>query len=160
MSSFFPDAVKNISHMLTRRVSTLSPWRTLGYSTTTKPSQPPEPRPYKPIERPAKDIEDSIEVTTPENKGLLGHLFSRRGKQLPRKNEPGDIARGLEASQRVVRDGILDPRYRPAARRVTAIICALPIALYLSYELFERRFMGKEQKVRPVRPATINEGMK
>jgi len=62
----------------------------------------------------------------------------------------------MEAAQRYVREGILDPRYRPAARRVTAIICALPLALYLTYELFERRFMGKEQKIRPIKkPAEV-----
>ena len=36
---------------------------------------------------------------------------------------------------------------------MTAIICALPLALYLSYELFQRRFMGKEQKIRPTKPS-------
>lgn len=56
-----------------------------------------------------------------------------------------DPARGLEAARRVVTEGVLDPRYQRAARSYTAIIVALPLALYLSYELYQRRFMGKAQ---------------
>lgn len=44
--------------------------------------------------------------------------------------------------------GKLDPRYRGARNRVLAIIVGLPFVLVLSYELLERRFYGKEQKVR------------
>ena len=47
---------------------------------------------------------------------------------------------------RVVREGKLDDRYKPAARRITALICALPILIFTSYVLFQRRFMGVEQK--------------
>lgn len=50
-----------------------------------------------------------------------------------------------------MREGILDPRYRPASRRVTAIICALPVLLVTSWMLFERQVMGVEQKVHQVR---------
>jgi hypothetical protein len=49
----------------------------------------------------------------------------------------------------VVREGVLDPRYKGAARKYTAIICALPIVIVLSYVLLQRRFMGKEQKKLP-----------
>lgn len=59
-------------------------------------------------------------------------------------------ARGMEATRRVVREGVLDPRYKAAATRVTALICATPIVLYLTWELYQRRFNGKGQKVRPV----------
>ncbi|KAK0782765.1 hypothetical protein LTS02_012069 [Friedmanniomyces endolithicus] len=138
------------------------PWLQVRYASTAKPSQPPEPRAFKPIppsERVSKTPQnEAIEVTKPPKQSLIRRLFSTRPEQPGSNAEPRDITRGLEASQRVVRDGILDARYRPAARRVTAIICALPIAIYLSYELFERRFMGKEQKVRPVHAAREEEG--
>jgi hypothetical protein len=51
----------------------------------------------------------------------------------------------------------LHPRYKRAARNYTAIIVALPIALYTSYELLQRRFGGKEQKKRIALP-TPDEG--
>jgi hypothetical protein len=51
----------------------------------------------------------------------------------------------------VVTTGKLDPRYKAAARRWTALICALPIALVLSYELFRRQFLGAEQKKIPIK---------
>lgn len=60
--------------------------------------------------------------------------------------EPLDPQRGYEASVRVAQGGKLDARYRPAARRVLAIMVALPFSIWLSWELFQRRYMGKEQK--------------
>lgn len=60
--------------------------------------------------------------------------------------EPLDPARGAAASLRVAREGVLDPRYKPAARRVVAIICALPIAIVTTWVLYQREFMGVEQK--------------
>ncbi|KAK0871563.1 hypothetical protein LTS02_001902 [Friedmanniomyces endolithicus] len=125
------------------------PWLKATYASTTKPSPPPEPRAYKPPS-PSQTPKEPLETPDPPKQSLIRRLFSTRNVQPLPDAEPKDIARGVEASQRVVRDGFLDPRYRPAARRVTAIICALPLAICLSYVLFERRFMGKEQKVRPV----------
>ncbi|KAK5142785.1 hypothetical protein LTR32_004941 [Rachicladosporium monterosium] len=125
------------------------PWLKATYASTTKPLPPPEPRAYKPPP-PSPTLKEPLETTFPPKQSLIKRLFSTRNVQPLPDAEPKDIARGVEASQRVVRDGFLDPRYRPAARRVTAIICALPLAIYLSYVLFERRFMGKEQKVRAV----------
>lgn len=66
-------------------------------------------------------------------------------------------SRGVATTRRVVTEGVLDPRYKPAARRVTAIIVALPFALYLSYELFERRFLGKERRKFSADPSTIQD---
>lgn len=60
-----------------------------------------------------------------------------------------DPQRGIEASLNVARGGKLDPRYRPAARRVLAIMIALPVTLVLSWELYQRRFMGKEKRPIP-----------
>jgi hypothetical protein len=60
--------------------------------------------------------------------------------------EPLDPARGVAASLRVVREGVLDPRYKPASRRVIAIICAVPIFIVTSWVLFQRQFLGVEQR--------------
>lgn len=60
--------------------------------------------------------------------------------------EPLDPARGAAASLRFAREGVVDPRYKPAARRVIAIICAVPILIVTSWVLFQREFMGVEQK--------------
>lgn len=62
------------------------------------------------------------------------------------EREPLDPARGAAASLRVAREGVLDPRYKPAARRVVAIICALPVFIVMSWVLYQREFMGVEQK--------------
>lgn len=61
-----------------------------------------------------------------------------------------DPQRGIEAARRVVREGVLDPRYSRAAKNFTLVMCALPIAIYTSYELFQRRFRGKLQRGRVV----------
>lgn len=61
-----------------------------------------------------------------------------------------DPQRGIEAARRVVREGVLDARYSRAAKNFTLVMCALPIAIYTSYELFQRRFRGKLQKGRVV----------
>ncbi|OQO08688.1 hypothetical protein B0A48_06558 [Cryoendolithus antarcticus] len=63
------------------------------------------------------------------------------------KPEPLDLARGYAATMRVAREGVLDRRYRPAARRVTAIICAVPVLLVTSWVLYKRQFLGEEQKM-------------
>ena len=54
-----------------------------------------------------------------------------------------------------MREGILDPRYKPASRRVTAIICALPVFLVTSWMLYQREVMGVEQKVHDVRKVQL-----
>lgn len=61
-----------------------------------------------------------------------------------------DPQRGIEAARRVVREGVLDARYSRAAKNFTLVMCALPIAIYTSYELFQRRFRGKLQRGRVV----------
>jgi len=112
---------------------------------------PPPPRPFKtgPPPPPAPKIAltpTPAEPTPPTPTWL--------------ESEPLDPARGRAASERVVREGILDPRYKPASRRVTAIICALPILLVTSWMLFERQVMGVEQKVHAVRggPRPLGQG--
>ncbi|KAF2815309.1 uncharacterized protein BDZ99DRAFT_459218 [Mytilinidion resinicola] len=45
--------------------------------------------------------------------------------------------------------GPLPKKYKGAAFRVTAIMCALPIAVVTGYELYGRFFQGKERKILP-----------
>lgn len=62
------------------------------------------------------------------------------------KVEHKDPARGLEASLRVAQGEKLDKRYRPASRRVLTIIVGIPFIIVLGWELYQRRFMGKEKR--------------
>jgi hypothetical protein len=126
-----------------RSMSSLSPLRLALHrqfrrlATSSKPPPPPT-GPYKSIPHPEKKpiepltSEQAVEVVFPETP----------------KPEPLDPARGVAASQRVVREGVLDPRYRGAAVRYTAIIVALPILIYTSWILYERQILGVEQKRR------------
>lgn len=138
-----------------------APWPRAGYATTsgnTQPSPPP-PLPYKPT--PAKERVshrvDQQQEPVPKKKGWLSRLWPSRPPSTIYPPSP-DRERGLQAARRVVKEGFLDPRYRRAARSFTAIMCALPILLYTSYELFQRRFMGKEQKTRPVITSAEDDG--
>ncbi|KAI7297266.1 hypothetical protein KC315_g18540 [Hortaea werneckii] len=144
-----------------------SPATTSRLSTTA----PPQPRPWRkqePSERVVRQpqwAQEEAQSTQPKKRSWTHRLFALRDDSIPEESAPSPpkqqqqqqhsdtAARALEASRRYITEGFKDPRYRSAARRVTAIICALPLALYLSYELFQRRFMGKEQKVRPTKPS-------
>ncbi|KAK3073759.1 hypothetical protein LTR53_004395 [Teratosphaeriaceae sp. CCFEE 6253] len=130
-----------------------SPWQRSSYSSHPKPPEPRAYRPLPPTERSPKPPAEPSETTKSPQQNFIRRLFSTRSEPHLPPPEPADPARGLEASRRVVMGGVLDPRYRSAAWRVTAAMCAMPFAIYLSYELFERRFRGKEQRVRPVRMA-------
>lgn len=140
------------------------------------PPPPPAPRPFKPLpahERIARYPDHALEdsATSTEKKGKGGgakEIFSRlwryasstssttsTTKSTTAQPEPiypssPDPQRGIEAARRVVREGVLDPRYSRAAKNFTLVMCALPIAIYTSYELFQRRFRGKLQKGRLV----------
>lgn len=137
---------------------------------------PPPPRPFKPLpahERVARypdyALEDSATSTEKNGKGGGKEIFSRlwryasssssstksTTKSTTAQPEPiypssPDPQRGIEAARRVVREGVLDARYSRAAKNFTLVLCALPIAIYTSYELFQRRFRGKLQKGRVV----------
>lgn len=136
---------------------------------------PPPPRPFKPLpahERiaryPDHALEDSATSTEKNGKGGRGggakEIFSRlwryassssSTKSTTAQPEPiypssPDPQRGIEAARRVVREGVLDARYSRAAKNFTLVMCALPIAIYTSYELFQRRFRGKVQRGRVV----------
>jgi hypothetical protein len=118
----------------------ISLWRRPIYKTARLASAPPpKPRDFKAnLSREAVDSEESSADPS-------------RNSPASNARELGDLARGIEASKRVVTTGKLDPRYKAAARKWTALICALPIALVLSYELFRRQFMGAEQKKIPIK---------
>lgn len=141
------------------------------------PPPPPAPRPFKPLpahERiaryPDHALEDSATSTEKNGKGGGGgkEIFSRLWRYAsstkststtttsaastaqPIYPSSPDPQRGIEAAKRVVREGVLDARYSRAAKNFTLVMCALPIAIYTSYELFQRRFRGKLQKGRVV----------
>lgn len=141
---------------------------------------PPPPRPFKPLpahERitryPDHALEDSATSTEKNGKGggRAKEIFSRLWRYAsststttsttssttastaqPEPIYPSspDPQRGIEAARRVVREGVLDARYSRAAKNFTLVMCALPIAIYTSYELFQRRFRGKLQRGRVV----------
>lgn len=139
------------------------------------PPPPPAPRPFKPLpahERiaryPDHALEDSATSIEKNGKGGGGggrakEIFSRLWRYAssttttastaqPEPIYPSspDPQRGIEAARRVVREGVLDARYSRAAKSFTLVMCALPIAIYTSYELFQRRFRGKLQRGRVV----------
>lgn len=140
--------------------------------TAAAAAPPPPPRPFKPLpahERiaryPDHALEDSATSTEKNGKGKGGakEIFSRLWRHASTSSpttstaqpEPiypssPDPQRGIEAARRVVREGVLDARYSRAAKNFTLVMCALPIAIYTSYELFQRRFRGKLQRGRVV----------
>jgi hypothetical protein len=50
-------------------------------------------------------------------------------------------------------------QYKHVYKKVNRIYVALPIAIYLTYELWQRRFNGKEQK-KLEEPLAAREGQK
>lgn len=117
-----------------RRLRISAPIRT--YATAPPPAKPfrTGPLPSKaPKPAPAPVPESTIE---PPEEPVRDFLY----------REPLDPARGAAASLRVAQEGVLDPRYKPASRRVIAIICAVPIFIVTSWVLFQREFLGVEQK--------------
>lgn len=141
------------------------------HPTAAAAAPPPAPRPFKPLpahERiaryPDHALEDSATSTEKNGKGggRAKEIFSRLWRYAsstttsttaqPEPIYPSspDPQRGIEAARRVVREGVLDARYSRAAKNFTLVMCALPIAIYTSYELFQRRFRGKLQRGRVV----------
>lgn len=107
-------------------------WRQAIYVPTRLAStQPPKPRDFKP--------------NLSQDNRYAENLYAGAGEH----EEPKDPQRGIEAAQRAAATGKLDPRYKPAARKYTALIVSLPIFLYLSYELFRRGFQGVKQREIP-----------
>ncbi|KAK5007966.1 hypothetical protein LTR28_004620, partial [Elasticomyces elasticus] len=61
----------------------------------------------------------------------------------------GNIAAGYEAARRVVMEGKLPQKYKSAAGKITRIMIALPIALVMSWALYQRSVysMRREWKI-------------
>ncbi|KAA6407465.1 MAG: hypothetical protein FRX48_08708 [Lasallia pustulata] len=114
--------------------------------TQTNPTQPPAPSsidPAKPNVRPSREQEvGSISPIKPAAKAshplpsaaqinayAISHLTDR------------PLRRGGK-----LYDGRLPEKYKPAARRFTYAIVALPIALVTSYVVFQRLVLGQERK--------------
>lgn len=124
----------------------LLPRRTLRTYTT----HPPPARPFQPGPPPPRP-EPKTPTSTTTTTAAPSHPNPRA--------EPPNPARGAAASLRAATEGVLDPRYRAASRRVIAIICAVPIFLVTSWVLFQRRFMGVEQKHFKGREGAVAEGV-
>ncbi|EME49620.1 hypothetical protein DOTSEDRAFT_20051 [Dothistroma septosporum NZE10] len=129
---------------------------------STKPA-PPSPRPYQqtaPEQRSSRRPQcPDTPAAVEQKKSLISRVWPfKLSQQGPIDIGIRDPARGVEAARRVAKGGVLDSRYKPTASRVTALIVALPISIYLSYELIQRRFMGKERKRHVPPPAKPPEG--
>lgn len=96
------------------------------------------------------------DLVPPRRTGFLARLLPKR-EQKPLIEGPQDQARGFEAARKVVRDGVLDPRYKNASRYYTRIIVALPIVIYTTYELYRRRFLGVGQKAIPEKKVAVEQ---
>lgn len=132
--------------------------RVANYATASKPSSAPAhapaPRPYAP---PKERISRHPHYPDPEpaqpvkQKSLFSRLWPF--KSTPQEQfdySKRDPARGVEASRRVVKEGVLDPRYKRTASNVMKIMAFTPVAIFLSWELYQRRFGGREQKQFPM----------
>ncbi|KAM0712671.1 hypothetical protein Q7P35_000118 [Cladosporium inversicolor] len=118
-----------------RRLRTSAPIRT--YATAPPPAKPLRTGPLPPKAPKPAPAPIPEPTTKPPTEPVRGDFLYR---------EPLDPARGAAASLKVAREGVLDPRYKPASRRVVAIICAVPIFIVTSWVLFQRQFLGVEQK--------------
>jgi hypothetical protein len=85
------------------------------------PATPPSPRPPAPLHRPQPRVAPALQRPSSN---------ARAPKPTPVK--PGYFRSDLE--------------YKEVFKKVNRIYVALPIAIYLTYELWQRRFNGKEQK--------------
>jgi hypothetical protein len=126
-----------------RRLRTSAPFR--AYATAPPPAKPFKTGPLPPKAPKPEPTPKSTTETPP-----FTHPWLDR--------EPLDPARGAAASLRVAREGVLDPRYKPASRRVVAIICAVPIFIVTSWVLFQRQFLGVEQRKHTGRGQQPSEG--
>ncbi|KAF2717147.1 hypothetical protein K431DRAFT_162105 [Polychaeton citri CBS 116435] len=116
---------------------------------------PPSPPKYKPTSEhppPSRPTASRGEVSEAQ----LQVIIEKTKLEPPPEPNP---ARGADAARRYVREGRLDPRYRPAAIRVTALICALPVLIVSSYFLWQRAILGVERKKMPPPRKTVQERM-
>ena len=72
----------------------------------------------------------------------------------PAAEEARNPERGIEAAQRFVREGVVDKRYKSAARKVLFALLSSMVAIGLTPEVYKRVVLGKQQKVIPIRDET------
>lgn len=122
--------------------------------TMPTPSTPPKPREYiAPDARISRHPKYPEPPEPPKQPSLLSRIWPfKRSKPRQETLDFGkpDLNRGIQASRDVVKKGVLNPRYRGIAMRITIAMAVSPVAIYLTYELYERRFGGKEQKPFPM----------
>ena len=140
-------------HVLSRwHLSTRSAVRLVN----TAPPPAREYRPAKPAQRPKPTPPPIEELVSAPKPSLLSRILPKREPK-PLREGPEDLERGFEASRRVVTEGVLDKRYKNAAKVYTRLIVALPLAIYLSYELYRRRFLGVEKKAIPEKKVNVEQ---
>ena len=137
-----------------RSWQTLAPlWSRLTYvSRRSASTRPPEARPYRPGlrgELEARQPPQPLEPPEPAKKSFWSRLSPFGAPVLD--TGPKDPERGAEAARRVVKEGVLDPRYKNAARTYTTLIVSSTLAIGLSFELYKRRFRGAAQKPIPAK---------
>ncbi|KAF2109272.1 hypothetical protein BDV96DRAFT_652119 [Lophiotrema nucula] len=93
-----------------------------------RPLQPPQPA--QPHPRPSAYPTPKLPIIPPHS-------------STPPRPATAAFNAQVEANK-VAYTGKLDPKYRPAARRVTAIMVGIPVVLVTSWELYQRFFMGKD----------------
>ncbi|KAK8196103.1 hypothetical protein M8818_007256 [Zalaria obscura] len=87
---------------------------------------------YKPVPRPSKS-------ETPPVANEVEHTEPTTSEPKPKQKKFGrGYEYGLEAAQRVVREGKLPEEYKAPGRRITMIIAALPILIVTSWVLWQR----------------------
>jgi hypothetical protein len=151
-------------------------FHTAGYATAPQPPPAPSRSQVAPAARPFKPespeerhsritdwqftepvvLEKKDENREKKKPGIFPRIWSSKPQE-PIYLGSSNPEQGAEAARRYVKEGVVDRRYAGAARRVTAMICATPILIYCSYELYQRLFNGKEQKKRPLVAPTLAE---
>ncbi|USP82369.1 hypothetical protein yc1106_09643 [Curvularia clavata] len=126
----------------------------IQHTTPTKTSPPTAqqqrtstiPLPSKPIPAPSPVQHNTIRSSSrPQQPPLPSQLPPN---PYPQRRPPG-LSHYQHANTRIIEptpDIRLPPKYKPAARRVTAIIVALPIVIVFGYELWARWTGKKEVK--------------
>ncbi|EUC47054.1 hypothetical protein COCMIDRAFT_24974 [Bipolaris oryzae ATCC 44560] len=115
---------------------------------------PPQPKPARTYPTPTTIPLPQKPLPAPSPISSTSHTTSPRNPVLPPNpypSTPRRIPPALSQHTRVIEptpDIRLPPKYKPAARRVTAIIVSLPIVLVFGYELLERWRGKKEVKVK------------
>lgn len=110
--------------MLLRRAFVVRP-ATRRFLSAKHANPPPPAQPYKP------ESEDERSSRLPNRTDLQAELASQAAQT------------SKKATTR------RPPTLKQKGRRITALMVSLPLSIWIGWELFQRRFMGKEQKTIP-----------